>query len=88
MYTMVLADIIKRYHLLRNERAILLTGTDEHGMKVGGRGQSFRGQVLMAFWDRFNKPPKRRKVHRNNFATEELKFLKQVSAKAYMCEGY
>jgi methionyl-tRNA synthetase len=34
LYSMVLADIIKRHSLLQGEKAILLTGTDEHGMKV------------------------------------------------------
>ncbi|KAH7077320.1 methionyl-tRNA synthetase-like protein [Paraphoma chrysanthemicola] len=34
LYTMVLTDIIKRWHVLKGEKALLLTGTDEHGMKV------------------------------------------------------
>lgn len=34
MYTMVLSDVIKRYQLLHGRRALLCTGTDEHGMKV------------------------------------------------------
>jgi methionyl-tRNA synthetase len=35
LYTMVIADIMKRWQvLLGNEDAQLLTGTDEHGMKV------------------------------------------------------
>lgn len=34
-YTMVIADILKRWQvLLGNKNAQLLTGTDEHGMKV------------------------------------------------------
>lgn len=37
MYTMVIADILKRWQvLLGNTDAQLLTGTDEHGMKVHG----------------------------------------------------
>ena len=32
---MVLADVLKRWEVLKNERpALLCTGTDEHGMKV------------------------------------------------------
>jgi methionyl-tRNA synthetase len=31
---MVLTDIIKRWQVLKGRRAILCTGTDEHGMKV------------------------------------------------------
>lgn len=35
LYTIVLTDILKRWQLLRGRKAILCTGTDEHGMKVG-----------------------------------------------------
>jgi methionyl-tRNA synthetase len=31
---MVLTDIIKRWHVLKGRKAILCTGTDEHGMKI------------------------------------------------------
>ncbi|KAF2099122.1 methionyl-tRNA synthetase [Rhizodiscina lignyota] len=34
LYSMVLADIIKRWHHLKGEKAILATGVDEHGMKI------------------------------------------------------
>lgn len=34
LYTMVLTDVIKRWHVLKGEDAILCTGTDEHGLKV------------------------------------------------------
>ncbi|KAK3944198.1 methionyl-tRNA synthetase [Diplogelasinospora grovesii] len=34
MYSMVLADVLKRWKTLAGERALLCTGTDEHGMKV------------------------------------------------------
>ncbi|KAL8376275.1 hypothetical protein RB595_007394 [Gaeumannomyces hyphopodioides] len=34
MYTMVLADVLKRYRVLRGDRALLCTGTDEHGTKI------------------------------------------------------
>ncbi|XP_014561553.1 hypothetical protein COCVIDRAFT_33539 [Bipolaris victoriae FI3] len=34
LYTMVLTDVIKRWHVLKGENAILCTGTDEHGLKV------------------------------------------------------
>jgi tRNA synthetases class I (M) len=38
LYSMVLADIIKRWQLLQGRQALLSTGTDEHGMKVGISG--------------------------------------------------
>jgi methionyl-tRNA synthetase len=34
LYTMVLTDILKRWQVLRGRKAILCTGTDEHGMKI------------------------------------------------------
>ncbi|KAK3377768.1 tRNA synthetases class I (M)-domain-containing protein [Podospora didyma] len=34
LYSMVLADVLKRWHVLGGQRAILCTGTDEHGIKV------------------------------------------------------
>ena len=34
LYSMVLADILKRWNVLRGRHAFLCTGTDEHGMKV------------------------------------------------------
>ncbi|MBR3003356.1 MAG: methionine--tRNA ligase [Clostridia bacterium] len=38
-YTTVLADAIKRYHILKGEDAYLLTGTDEHGQKIQEKAQ-------------------------------------------------
>ncbi|KAK4617345.1 putative methionine--tRNA ligase, mitochondrial [Fulvia fulva] len=34
MYTMILADVLKRWSQLKGRPAILLTGTDEHGLKI------------------------------------------------------
>ena len=35
LYTLILADILKRWQVLRgDDKAFLLTGTDEHGMKI------------------------------------------------------
>lgn len=34
MFSMVLADVFKRWQTLRGRKALLCTGTDEHGMKV------------------------------------------------------
>ncbi len=35
LYSLILADIFKRWATLQGKRAILCTGTDEHGLKVG-----------------------------------------------------
>jgi len=34
MYTMILTDVLKRWQQLKGRPAILLTGTDEHGIKI------------------------------------------------------
>ncbi|KJZ74989.1 hypothetical protein HIM_05475 [Hirsutella minnesotensis 3608] len=34
LYSMVLADVLKRWQLINGKNAILCTGTDEHGMKI------------------------------------------------------
>ncbi|KAJ1329565.1 methionyl-tRNA synthetase [Microdochium nivale] len=34
LYSMVLADVLKRWQVLKGKRAFFCTGTDEHGMKV------------------------------------------------------
>jgi methionyl-tRNA synthetase len=43
LYTMVLTDIIKRWQVLKGKQAILLTGTDEHGLKVRTAEHGLRG---------------------------------------------
>jgi hypothetical protein len=40
LYTMVLTDIIKRWQVLKGRKALLLTGTDEHGLKVRSSGNT------------------------------------------------
>jgi len=34
MYTMILTDVVKRWQVLKGRKAILCTGTDEHGLKI------------------------------------------------------
>lgn len=34
LYTMIITDVLKRWQVLQGRKAILCTGTDEHGMKV------------------------------------------------------
>ncbi|MCJ1313769.1 methionyl-tRNA synthetase [Agyrium rufum] len=50
LYTVVLADILKRWQVLKGRRAILCSGTDEHGMKVEKAARK-EGQEVRAFCD-------------------------------------
>jgi len=33
-YTTMAADVLARFHRLRGEKVLLMTGTDEHGQKI------------------------------------------------------
>lgn len=55
LYTLVLADILKRWHALLGRKSILVTGTDEHGMKVQQAAEK-AGQEVRAFCDEAHKP--------------------------------
>ncbi|KAK0651850.1 tRNA synthetases class I (M)-domain-containing protein [Cercophora newfieldiana] len=50
MYSMVLADVLKRWQTLTGKPAILCTGTDEHGMKVQ-RSATVEGMETKEFCD-------------------------------------
>ena len=50
LYSMVLADVVKRWHALKGRHSILCTGTDEHGMKVQ-RAAAKAGSEPKAFCD-------------------------------------
>ncbi|HEX7604926.1 MAG TPA: methionine--tRNA ligase [Polyangiaceae bacterium] len=49
-YTTVVADAIRRYHLLRGDDTRMLTGTDEHGLKLEREAKE-RGQTPKQFVD-------------------------------------
>ena len=55
LYTLVLADILKRWHALLGKKAILCTGTDEHGMKIE-RSAAKAGKDVRTFCDESYKP--------------------------------
>ncbi|KPI45544.1 putative methionine--tRNA ligase, mitochondrial [Cyphellophora attinorum] len=46
LYSMILADIFKRWQLLKRRPAQLLTGTDEHGVKVQRAAQEAGSETL------------------------------------------
>jgi methionyl-tRNA synthetase len=49
-YSTIVADALRRYHLLRGEESRMLTGTDEHGLKLA-QVASERGMEPQAFVD-------------------------------------
>ena len=54
-YTTIAADALKRFHALRGEDARLLTGTDEHGMKLE-RVATERGMAPQDYVDSMSAP--------------------------------
>ncbi|AFY38677.1 methionyl-tRNA synthetase [[Leptolyngbya] sp. PCC 7376] len=63
-YTTMAADAIARFHRLRGEEVLLITGTDEHGQKIqrtaeeaGVEPQTHCDQIIGSFkdlWDKYN----------------------------------
>ncbi len=49
-YTTIVADAVRRYHGLRGQTARMLTGTDEHGLKIERVAQE-QGMTPIAFVD-------------------------------------
>ena len=52
-YTTIVADALRRYHLLRGHTTRMLTGTDEHGLKIEREAQA-RGVSPAAFVDQMS----------------------------------
>jgi methionyl-tRNA synthetase len=52
-YTTIAVDAVRRYHLLRGETTRMLTGTDEHGLKLEREAQE-RGMTPIAFVDQMS----------------------------------
>jgi len=69
-YTTIAADALRRYHLLRGDDTWMLTGTDEHGLKLEREAQA-RGIPAPAFVkemsDRFEATWPQLEVHPNDF---------------------
>ena len=55
LYTIILADVLKRWHSLLGEESILCTGTDEHGMKIQQAAVK-QGKDVREFCDEMSKP--------------------------------
>lgn len=70
LYTMVIADIMKRWQvLLGNTDAQLLTGTDEHGMKVLQRQTVYGFLMVVDITLRSSKPLSKLAWIHKHFAT-------------------
>jgi len=54
-YTTVVCDALRRYHLLRGDDTYMLTGTDEHGLKIERQAKE-RGEAPQAFVDAMSAP--------------------------------
>jgi methionyl-tRNA synthetase len=70
LFTLVLTDVLKRWQVLLGRKAILCTGTDEHGMKIQVAAQK-AGQDVRAFCDQnyrqFDALAQRAGVDRDHF---------------------
>ncbi|KAL9128970.1 MAG: hypothetical protein Q9217_002445 [Psora testacea] len=55
LYTLILADVLKRWSALLGKKSILCTGTDEHGMKIQ-RVAAKAGQDVRTFCDEMHQP--------------------------------
>ena len=53
-YTTIIADVLRRYHVLRGDETRMLTGTDEHGQKIE-RSAAERGMQPAAFVDEMSQ---------------------------------
>ncbi len=53
LYTMLLSDVLARYHRMRDEDVFFLTGTDEHGAKIAKAAEK-QGLAPLDFTDRIS----------------------------------
>lgn len=56
-YTTVLADTMKRYHILKGQDSYMLTGTDEHGQKIEEKAKE-AGETPKEYVDKMAKMAK------------------------------
>lgn len=69
-YTTIIADALRRFHLLRGEDTYMLTGTDEHGLKIERQARE-SGLAPKAFTDqiseRFREAWPKLEIHADRF---------------------
>lgn len=85
LYTMVLTDIVKRWHALKGKHAILLTGTDEHGLKVCVHG--VRTAHVLTVLSRCNARQQKPVSTQRSSAIKAPRYSKYVSAIYYEVQG-
>jgi methionyl-tRNA synthetase len=97
-YTTIAADALRRYHDLRGIETRMLTGTDEHGLKLE-RVAKERGQAPRAFVDEMSAPfraawPELQIIPDDFIRTTELRhrdfvqdLWKKIEARGYLKEG-
>ena len=56
-YTTVLADTMKRYHILKGQDSYMLTGTDENGQKIEEKAKE-AGETPKEYVDKMAKMAK------------------------------
>ena len=84
-YTTVLADSIKRYHLLKDEDAYMLTGTDEHGQKIEvGQTMAFITLAFSELVHVFNIRDNKKSIFRTNIFNNSKLILATVASAALM----
>jgi methionyl-tRNA synthetase len=69
-YTTIAADALRRYHLLRGDTTRMLTGTDEHGLKIEREAQARSvspALFVKEMSDRFEAAWPRLEVHPDDF---------------------
>ncbi|KAG8623215.1 hypothetical protein KVT40_008191 [Elsinoe batatas] len=81
MYTMILADVMKRWQVLKGQEAVLCTGVDEHGLKVQQAAQKAETDP-QAFCDKgaaiFEDLAKRCDISYNHFVRTTAKSHKEA----------
>ena len=85
-YTTVLADSMKRYHMLKGEDCYMLTGTDEHGQKIEEKAKE-QGKTPQEYVDKMADDAKKlweiMKIDYNDFIRTTEKRHKEVVQKIF-----
>ena len=85
-YTTVLADSMKRYHMLKGEDCYMLTGTDEHGQKIEEKAKE-QGKTPQEYVDKMADDAKKlwktMKIDYNDFIRTTEKRHEEVVQKIF-----